>query len=85
MTDEIVEQLANDRGGAMGATTKEWVLDDAARARIDTALEEIDAVQSNSPTCVVCGQRTARPDRSGTCSKTTEPHVQHRKEMRVRS
>lgn len=64
-------------------TSKEWVLDAAARARIDLAYEEIDAVQANSPTCVVCGQRTTRPDKFGTCSKTTEAHTRHRNEMRV--
>lgn len=66
-------------------TSKEWSLDAGARRRIDAALEEVAGVQEISPACVVCGQKSARLDKSGACSKTTEPHRQHRNEMRVKA
>lgn len=64
----------------------EWKLDDAARVRIDRAYEEIEAVQSTYPQCVVCGQRCIRLDKAGTCSKVSErsePHRNHRTEIRA--
>ena len=69
-------------------TSKEWVLDAPARVRIDEAYAEIEALQENFPRCVVCGQRCTILRKDGTCSKSSdksEPHRQHRNEMRVRS
>lgn len=62
--------------------SKDWELDDAARARIDEALAEIDQMQSGYPTCVVCGQRCIRLDKYGTCSKVSERSEPHREEFR---
>jgi hypothetical protein len=61
---------------------KEWHPD---RAITRAALAEIDAIHSTYPKCVVCGQRCIRLDRYGCCSKVSErsePHRQHRNEMK---
>lgn len=65
---------------------KEWVYDEASRARTAAALAEIDAAQAGYPRCVVCGQRCRRLDKAGTCSKSSErsePHRLHRAEVRT--
>ncbi len=53
-----------------------------AAARTAAALARIDALQSNAPQCWICGQRTAKPDRFGLCSKSTPPHVAERQRQR---
>jgi hypothetical protein len=63
--------------------TKDWELDEASRERTAAALAAIDAAHDNLPTCVVCGQRSTRLDKQGTCSKTSEPHREHRNEMKA--
>lgn len=63
---------------------KEWVFDDAARARVKAELDRIDQMHADYPQCVVCGQRAIRLDKHGCCSKVSdrsEPHRQHREEM----
>lgn len=88
MTDDGLPPVMDAAEEPPKDTSKEWVLDAAARARIDEAYAEIEAVQSNFPKCVVCGQRCTRLDRFGTCSKSSEksePHRQHRNEMRVKA
>lgn len=64
-------------------TKPEWVLDDASRARTAAALAEVDAVQANSPTCALCGQRARVLDRFGLCSKTSDPHKEWRAGVRA--
>lgn len=56
----------------------EWVSDDASKARVAAALEEVDAGQAEAPTCSLCGQRTRRLDKHGLCSKTSQPHQERR-------
>ena len=65
---------------------KEWVYDDAAKARVQAALDEIDRNQAGFPQCVVCGQRCIRLDKAGTCSKVSEraePHRIHRERAKA--
>lgn len=52
----------------------EWVLDEAARARIDAAYADIERAQETMPRCRFCGQRSARLDGRGSCSRVTEEH-----------
>lgn len=47
---------------------------DDALSRTLAALAEIDERQAGMPTCVLCGQRTAKPDKWGLCSKITDDH-----------
>lgn len=84
MNDDITPLV--DEPEAAATPAKDWTLDDGARARIDRAMEDIEAVQSHYPVCVVCGQRALSLDKFGTCSKTSdksEPHRLHRNEMRA--
>ena len=67
--------------GASAEKPDVWVYDDAARARVKAALDEIDALQASYPRCVVCGQRCSRLDKFAACSKVSEPHRLHRQEM----
>ncbi len=62
---------------------KEWVLDDAARARVAAELATIDAHHEGKPTCALCGQRANKLDRFGLCSKTSEPHQDWRAAARA--
>jgi hypothetical protein len=62
---------------------REWVFDDAARARVAVALAEIDANQAHLPTCALCGQRSLKLDRFGLCSKVSQPHLDWRAGVRA--
>lgn len=62
---------------------KEWVLDDAARARAAAELDRIDAGHEGKPTCAACGQRVNRLDRFGLCSKTSVMHEEWRAGVRA--
>lgn len=53
---------------------KEWVFDDAARARVEAEMRRIDRAHSDLPRCRVCGQHVNRLDKYGLCSKTSEVH-----------
>lgn len=60
----------------------EWVLDDAAKARAASALADVEARQATLSECSLCGQRAARLDRFGLCSKTSEQHAEWRAGVR---
>lgn len=65
----------------------EWTLDADARVRIDAEYARIEQLHEHMPRCVVCGQRCARFDEFGCCSKLSklsEPHRIHRAELRPR-
>ncbi len=62
---------------------KEWVCDDASRARTAAALAEIDRKQAHLPTCALCGQRSLKLDRFGLCSKVSKPHQDWRAGVRA--
>jgi hypothetical protein len=49
----------------------EWVMDEAARARVDAELARIEKKHQELPLCP-CGARTANP--SGVCGRRTPAH-----------
>lgn len=61
----------------------DWTFDDAARARVQAALDAIDRRHEVLPECALCGQRAATLDRFGLCSKTSEPHMEWRAGIRA--
>lgn len=61
---------------------QEWLLDAAARSRIDAELSRIDQGHEAKPTCALCGQPANVLDRFGLCSKTSDPHEDWRAGVR---
>lgn len=59
----------------------EWVLDDAARGRIDAEYARIEALHAGKPECSLCGQRANALDEYGLCSKVSDPHKEWRAQM----
>lgn len=62
---------------------KEWVADEASRARARAELTAIDMSHEGKPKCIVCGQRCNRLDKYGACSKISDAHKAHRGEMKA--
>jgi hypothetical protein len=83
MNEPDIEQMTDKRGGAMRETSGEWVLDEAARARIDAELTAVAMVHEGKPACKLCGQVTNALDRFGLCSKTSDPHKDWRAGVRA--